>query len=50
MVHCPADGGRRRGGRRARGPPSGPGSTLFGDTEVRFPVAPSVVECYADAK
>ena len=49
MVHCPAevasdvaaavDEAAIRAGR-----------ALFGDTEVRFPVTPSVVECYADAK
>ena len=49
MVHCPADvasdvvAAVDEAATRA-------GRTLFGDTEVRFPVAPSVVECYADAK
>jgi DNA polymerase-1 len=48
MVHCPASGADavaahvRAAGERA-------GRLLFGDTEVRFPLDVSIVDCYADA-
>lgn len=49
IVHCPAAEAPAVAAAVERAAVQA-GRTLFGDTEVRFPVGAAVVDCYADAK
>ena len=48
MVHCPAEVAPDVAA-AVQGAAVRAGQALFGDTEVRFPLDVSVVDCYADA-
>ncbi|MDR7277891.1 bifunctional 3'-5' exonuclease/DNA polymerase [Catenuloplanes atrovinosus] len=49
VIHCPADQARTVA-TAAQHAADQAGRLLFGDSPVRFPLDPSIVDCYADAK